>query len=142
MLLSRANVAPQKLKSAARNRAPSRQVVNCSRSPSTSPVAMSMSVVLVENDEFEYAWPVTKTVNAPTRPSGETRVRLGLPSSLIEARDVSEASKTTAVYVVKSPRLACKQIPRPAANDTRSHARSEAARAAPGEASAAAASLL
>jgi hypothetical protein len=49
MLLSRVNVTPQKLKSAARKRTPSRHVENCSSSPSTSPLPMSIRMVLVEN---------------------------------------------------------------------------------------------
>jgi len=50
VLLSLANVTPQKLKSAACTLTPLRQVVNCSRSVISSPLAMSMSDVRVENE--------------------------------------------------------------------------------------------
>jgi len=46
---SRAKVTPQKLKSAALIRTPSRQVEKSSRLPSRSPVVMSIRSVIVEN---------------------------------------------------------------------------------------------
>jgi hypothetical protein len=49
VLPSRAKVTPQKLKSAARNRVPPRQVANCSSSPISSPLDRSTIVVRVEN---------------------------------------------------------------------------------------------
>src|SRR6185503_5965430 len=121
MLLSLENVTPQKLKSTDLNRSPFRQVVKCSRSVSTSPLAMSSSVVRVEKVELEYPRSSPEnTVMAPTRPSGEIRVRLGAPSSLMVRPGLKPRSNSTALYVVSTPRSACRQIPRPFENDTRS----------------------
>jgi hypothetical protein len=82
-LLSCANVTPQKLKSFAAKGRPSRVAENCSRSVTSLPLFISTMIVFVENDTELYPCcsPVTNTVAAPYRPSRDTRVRVGAPSS-------------------------------------------------------------
>jgi hypothetical protein len=60
------------------------------------PVAVSMTSVRVENAASAYEWPVSNTVVAARRPSGDTRARIGGPVSGIVCRLVKDRSKRTA----------------------------------------------
>ena len=95
---SAAKVTPQKLKSSEWNGRPSRTTGSSSMLATTSaPVSVSTMLVSVEKRLSAYEWPETKTVIAACRPSGETRVRLGIPLSGMRCRGRKAASKSRAV---------------------------------------------
>ena len=62
-----------------------------------APVSVSTMLVSVEKRLSAYECPDTKTVTAAWRPSGETRVRLGMPFSGMRCRGRKSASNSTAV---------------------------------------------
>ena len=80
---SPAKVTPQKLKSADVNRLPSFSTGNSSRSASCRPVAVSITIVLVENTASAYECPFSNTVRAARLPSGATLARIGGPVNAI-----------------------------------------------------------
>jgi len=95
---SAAKVTPQKLKSSEWNGCPSRTTGSSSMFATTgAPVSVSTMLVSVEKRLSAYEWPETKTVIAAWRPSGETRVRLGMPLSGTLCRGRKAASNRTAV---------------------------------------------
>ena len=84
---SGAKVTPQKLRSAALTTLPSLETGHFSRLFTiVVPLTMSKIRAWVENTPSEaYEWPATKVVTLPSRPSSETRARLGTPGTLIDA---------------------------------------------------------
>src|SRR4051794_34472943 len=82
----------------------------------------SMRVVSVENcPGSAYECPVTNIVTTPYRPSGETRVRLGIPATGSTWRTRKSGPKILASYPAANLLLRDRHTPLPAAKYTREH---------------------
>src|SRR5215831_14090148 len=103
---------------------PSRFVTNCSRSPRLVRAVKSYRVVLVEKPCSAYEWPLSKTVAAARRPSGDTRTRLGSPLSGNRSSEWNCVSNNWAHHFVADESVVdVRQIPISPPKYTRRHER-------------------